>query len=184
MNNKVLQIILDIPVFWRALIVFFVLWLLYLFFSRVIFKMLSLALSLLSKIWLVPYFVINNIMHGIHKLMGKVFISADQAVTSFFGSVYNFVGAVKSTIKGFYIKKVPIFDINGNQLLDETGVPKYNYTSRKPFVGYALIISLVLVLWISLPTWLHTEDKNNLLSVAYTTYIGIEKDILEMIFLE
>ncbi len=184
MNNKILQTILDVPVFWRALIVMFVLWFLYLIFSRVIFKMFSLVLSLLSKIWLLPYFVINNIMHGIHKLAGRAFISADQAVTSFFGSVYNFVYTVKSIIEGFCVKKVPIYDINGNQALDKNGMPKYNYISRKPFVGYALIISLILVLWISFPTWLHTEDKNNFFSVAYTTYIGIEKDILEMFFLE
>lgn len=184
MNNKTLQTILDIPVFWRAFIVLFILWLLYLIFSRGIFKLLSLALLLLSKIWLVPYLVINNIMHCIHKLAGRALIGADQAATNFFGSVYNFVYMVKSVIEGFCVRKIPLYDINGNQVLDKNGAPKYSYVSRKPFTGYALIISFLLVLWISFPTWLHTEDNNNLFNVAYSTYMGIEKEVLEMIFFE
>lgn len=184
MNNKILQAIMDIPVFWRALIVLFAFWILYLIFSRGIFKLLALTLSLLSKIWLVPYLVINNIMHGIHKLAGGALISADQAVTDFFGSVYNFVYMVKSTIEGFCVREIPLYDINGNQVLDKNGAPKYSYVSRKPFAGYALIVSLLLVLWISIPVWLHTEDKNSFFNVAYNIYIGFEKGVLKMIFLE
>lgn len=184
MNNKIFQTILEIPVFCRALIVLFVIWLLYLIFSRVIFKMLALVPLLVSKVWLVPYLMFNNIMHCIHKLAGRTLISADQAVTDFFGSVYNFVYTIKSTLEGFCFKKIPLFDINGNQVLDKNGTPKYNYVSRKPFAGYALIISFLLVLWISIPTWLHLEDKNNNFNVAYTTYIEIEKRVLEMILLE
>lgn len=183
MNNKIYQTILEIPVFWRALIVLFVIWLLYLIFSRIIFKVLSLVPLLVSKIWLVLYLLFNNILHCIHKLAGKTLISTDQAVTDFFGSVYNFVCTIKSALEGFCFKEIPILDINGNQVLIN-GTPQYNRVSKKPFAGYTFIISLLLLLWISIPTWLHIENKSNSFNAAYTTYIEIEKKVLEMIFLE
>lgn len=182
MNDKILQSILDIPIFWRALVVFFILWILYLIFSRVIFKLVSLVISLLNKIWVFPYLLFNNMMHILHKIAGKALIGVDQAITNFFGNVYNFIYKIKLTIEGFCVKKIPVYDIYGKQVFDQNGIPQYNNISQRPFVGYALIFSLLLVLWISLPSWLHIEDKNTVFNVAYTTFTGMEKEMLEMIF--
>lgn len=183
MSNNILQIILDIPIFWRAFFVFFILWLLYVIFSRGIFKLLAAMVLLVSKIWFLFYVLFNNLMHIMHKLFGKSLINADQATTNFFGSVYKSIYKIKSIIEGTYVKKSPIYNINGNQMLDKNGIPQYSHTPKKPFIGYALILFSLLVLWISFPVWLHIEDSNNFFSIAYCKYIEIETKVLEMIFL-
>lgn len=181
MSNETIQKILDIPIFWRVTIVFGVVWFVYMLFSRSIFKLLSLIFSLINLIWLILYQFFNNLIHIFHKAFGKSLISVDQTITDFFGIVYDFLFRIKSLIVETYEVKVVINGYDGKPIFNENGELQYNYISKKPFIGLAFMLCVLLVLWINAPVWLHIEDKTNIFTMAYQRYIEIENRLLFMI---
>lgn len=181
MSHQVLQIIQDISIFWRAFAVFMLLWIIYILFSRVIFKLLALIPSLINWFWQKLYLLINNIMHIFHKVIGRAFASMDQSVTNFFGYVSNFLYKVKSAIENTRFKAKPLFNNAGYQVVDVNGKPQYQYIPKRPFVGITLLLSLLMVIWISVPTWLQIEEQKNAFTAAYHKYIDIEDTVLKIL---
>lgn len=181
MSNEIIQKILGVPIFWRVTIAFFVMWFVYMLLSRGIFKFLSLIFSLINWIWLILYWLFNNLIHIFHKIFGKPFIGIDQTATDFFCSIYDFIFKIKSLIVETYEVKVVINGYDGNPVLNKNGELQYRYISKKPFIGLAFMLCVLLVLWINTPVWLHIEDKTNSFTIAYQKYIEIENRLLFMI---
>lgn len=181
MDNEILNKIFDIPIFWRTFIVFFILWVFYVLFSRMIFKVISLIPKSIKFIWLLIYQLLNNLIHVIHKAGGKKFISLDQTITDFFGAIYSLISKLQIFIESTYIRKIPLYDKNGKQLLYNNGTPQYQNQPKKPFIGLSIILSIILVVWINIPIWLHIEKNANFITYAYHKYIDIERNFWELI---
>ncbi len=181
MDNEILNKIFDIPIFWRTFIVFFILWVFYVLFSRMIFKVISLIPKSIKFIWLLIYQLLNNLIHVIHKAGGKKFISLDQTITDFFGTIYSLISKLQIFIESAYIRKIPLYDKNGKQLLYNNGTLQYQNQPKKPFIGLSIILSIILVVWINIPIWLHIEKNANFITYAYHKYIDIERNFWELI---
>ena len=178
--NETLIAILEIPLFWRAAITLFALWLVYMFASRLIFKLISFIPAIFNWLWVFVYRMFNNMAHGLHKAGGKALVGVDQAVTDFFGSVYGFFENIKTTINNCC--RVKAADKDGKRQVDRDGKQKYTDTPKKPFVGAAFLVAMIFTVWIAAPTWLNAEDGSNAFTSAYHKYIEIEGLVLEMVF--
>ncbi|MCL2087940.1 MAG: hypothetical protein FWH14_00510 [Oscillospiraceae bacterium] len=158
MTNETLDTIMQMPLFWRAAIALFVIWFVYMLFSRLIFKLIALVSTFINWLWSLLYFAVNNLMHIIHRAGGKSMIGLDQSVTDFFGGIYGFFSRFKMAIDNSCRAK------------------------EKPFVGTAFFIAVVLVFWIAAPTWLNSEENTNAFTAAYHKYIEAESRILDLMF--
>lgn len=179
MPNETLDSIMQVPLWGRAAIVLFVIWFVYMLFSRYIFMLISLVPMLFNWLWVLVYRLFNNLTHWLHKAGGKPMIGVDQAVTDFFGAIHGLFEKIKRAINNACRAKVIT---NGERELDENGKQLYGNTPKKPFVGAAFLITTLLVLWIAAPTWLNIEENTNFFTAAYRRYIELEGSLLEMVF--
>ena len=178
-NNATLDSIMQVPLWGRATIVLFFIWFIYMLFSRKIFALISFIPMLFNWLWVLVYIPFNNLMHLLRKARSKPMIGIDQAVTDFFGAVHGFFEKIKRAINNACKVKAIT---NGERQLDENGKQMYENTPKKPFVGIAFLITMLLVLWIVAPTLLNIEENTNFFTAAYRRYIEIERVILDMIF--
>lgn len=180
--SESLENILQIPLFWRVAIVMFVIWFIYMLASRGVFKLISLVPILFNFLWIIIYRLFNNVAHIIHKVGGKAAIGVDQTTTDFFGGVHGFTVKIRMAILGCCQLKSVLYDKDGREQHNKDGSVKYNCTPKKPFVGTAFLIVAILTIWISVPTWLNTEENVNIITAPFHKYIEIESRILEMVF--
>jgi len=172
MSNETIDSIMQVPLWGRAAIALFVIWFVYMLFSRYIFMLIALAPTVFNGLWGLIYRLFNNLTHLLHKTSGKPMIGVDQAVTDFFGAVH-----------GFFVKiKMAIHNACKAKTVDENGNSQYNNAPKKPFVGWAFLATTLLVLWIAAPTWLNIEENTNFFTVAYRRYAEIEGSLLEWVF--
>ena len=129
--NNLISDILSLPVSWRAVIFFGVLFFLWLLFAKSLLKIVSIVPFLIKKIILGLYYIFEFPISALHKYFGGLFGVLDRGLASISKKIYDFI----------------------DKLYNKMRFPK-TLLKKQLFVVYLFLCAYLLI-----PMWAHLTEK-------------------------